>query len=131
MLLPIHRRQDALVQRMVNFLQPGTYVRPHLHPLDSASETILTLEGAIGFVIFGEDGHPTSRHRLEAGGLIDIEPGVWHTLFALAPDTLILEVKRGPYDDSDKSFAPWAPDEGSPEAEALVRRWEQEFAAGE
>jgi cupin fold WbuC family metalloprotein len=34
MLLPIHRAGEDLVQRMINFMQPGTYIQAHQHPRD-------------------------------------------------------------------------------------------------
>ena len=53
--------------------------------------------------------------------IMDIEPKVWHTIFALDPDSVILEIKGGPYDrEQDKVFADWAPEEGSPEAESFL-----------
>lgn len=98
---------------MLNFMLPGTYVRPHLHLPDEAIETVQVLRGALGFVMFGDEGAVRSRHRLDTGGLIDIEPGLWHGLVVLEPDTVILEIKRGPYDAArDKVFADWAPAEG-------------------
>jgi dTDP-4-dehydrorhamnose 3,5-epimerase-like enzyme len=49
--------------------------------------------------------------------MVDIEQGVWHTFVALAADTVVLEIKRGPYNAStDKKFAPWAPVEGNQDA---------------
>ena len=116
MLLPIHRHQDDLVQRMVNFLQPGTYIQAHQHPRAWASETILVTSGCLGFVTFDELGGVLSVSRLAVGDLIDIEAKVWHGVLALEPDTVILEIKRGPYDDQDKVFAEWAPAENSAEA---------------
>ena len=54
---------------------------------------------------------------------VDLVPGVYHTLVVLEPDTVIYEVKDGPYVASnDKAFAPWAPPEGSPEAPAYMAR---------
>ena len=47
-ILPIHRRQDAEVQRLVNFLQPGSYIRPHKHTMPHASESIVM--GQFGFL---------------------------------------------------------------------------------
>ncbi|MDF1657799.1 MAG: WbuC family cupin fold metalloprotein [Verrucomicrobiales bacterium] len=113
MLFPIHRGADDLVQRMVNFMQPKTYIQPHQHPRDSASETILVMQGEMGFVIFDEEGGIDSVYRIGAGELIDIEACVWHGVLALAPDTVILETKRGPYDELDKVFAEWAPSENA------------------
>jgi hypothetical protein len=38
-----------------------------------------------------------------------------------APDTLIFEVKQGPYDPkTDKDFAAWSPLEDAPEAELYL-----------
>lgn len=113
MLLPIHREGDDLVQRMINFMQPGTYIQAHQHPRDWASETILVMSGVLGFITFDEDGKVITVSRLAAGDLIDIEARVWHGVLALAPDTVILEIKRGPYDDTDKVFAEWAPAENA------------------
>ncbi len=128
MLMPIHRGQDDLVQRMVNFLQPGTYIRAHQHPREWASETILVMSGILGFVTFDESGEVLSAHSLHPGDLLDIEARVWHSVLALAEDTIILEIKRGPYSDEDKVFAVWSPDEGSATAPAYLE-WLRELCA--
>ena len=129
-ILPLHRTQDALVQRMLNFLQPRTYLQPHLHPLPHASETIHVIRGALGFIIFNEDGTVKALHELRSNGLgfIDIEPQVWHGFIVLEPDTVIIEVKRGPYDPAhDKVFAPWAPAENSPGTSTALDEWHRLF----
>lgn len=129
MILPIHRRQDDPVQRLLNFLQPGTYVRPHAHLRDAASETIFVIQGAIGFVSMNQDGSSPRPVRLGTGGLLDIIPGVWHTLLALETDTVILEIKRGPYSaEEDKVFAPWAPEEGDPSVPGFLDPYRALFA---
>lgn len=120
MLLPIHRHQDDLVQRMINFLQPGTYIQAHHHPRDWATETILVTAGCLGFVVFDDKGEVLSTHRLGPGEMIDIEARVWHGVLALAKDTVILEIKRGPYNEEDKVFADWSPPEFSEEAPAYL-----------
>jgi cupin fold WbuC family metalloprotein len=122
-ILPLHRTQDAVVQRMLNFMQPGTYIQPHRHPEHHAIETIQVLRGGLDFLIFHADGTVAERHCLRASGLglIDIEPGVWHGMVVMEPDTVLLEIKRGPYDaNADKSFAPWAPAEGHPDVAAYL-----------
>lgn len=128
---PIHRRPEALVQRMLNFMQPGTYVRPHCHPLPDAIETVQVLRGELGFLIFDGDGVVKSAHRLTAGtaaSLLDIEPGTWHGMAVLAPDTVLLEIKRGPYDPrTDKTFADWAPDEDDKAAPERIAEWVARF----
>ncbi len=124
-ILPLHRTQDSLVQRMLNFMQPGTYARPHLHPRPGAAEAVLVLRGAVDFFRFDAQGTVLDRVELRPGGagLVDIEARVWHTFATLAPDTVVLEVKMGPYDAKlDKVFPEWAPDEGSPESGPWMER---------
>lgn len=122
MLLPFHRGHEDLVQRMLNFMQPGTYIRAHQHPREWASETLMVMSGCLGFVTFDPDGNVLTKHRLEAGDLVDVEARVWHSVFALAEDTVILEIKRGPFNEEDKVFADWAPEEFSEGAPAYLDR---------
>jgi len=122
-ILPMHRSPESVVQRMLNFLLPGTYIRPHLHPLPHATETIQVLRGTMHFFLFNDSGHITERHELSAGetGLIDIEPNLWHGFVIPAEPTVILEIKRGPYDSQyDKVFAPWAPEEGTEQVQPYL-----------
>lgn len=131
-ILPLHRQQEALVQRMLNFMQPGTYLAPHLHPLPFASETIHVIQGAIGFLIFDPGGKILSQHLLKADGrgFIDIEPNVWHGFVVLEPNTVIIEIKRGPYDGPhDKVFAPWSPKEGEEGTAEAMASWTAKFRA--
>jgi len=64
--------------------------------------------------------------KLTAGGEqvgVDICAGVWHTFISLEADTIVYEVKSGPYAPiSDKDFAPWAPAPDSVEAGAYLDR---------
>jgi cupin fold WbuC family metalloprotein len=122
MIIPVQRNQDASVQRLLNFLQPGTYIRPHRHPLPHATESICLLEGHLEILIFHPGGKIKERHHLTPQSpLIDIEPGIWHGMIVKAPDTLIFEVKQGPYDPkTDKDFAAWSPLEDAPEAELYL-----------
>ncbi|MGC6465173.1 MAG: WbuC family cupin fold metalloprotein [Akkermansiaceae bacterium] len=119
---PIHRTQDARVQRLLNFLQPGTYIQPHCHPLPHASESVIVMSGRLEVLIFDDGGSITKRHLLTPENpLIDIEPNIWHGMIVLEEDTTILEFKQGPYDAAtDKLFARWAPAEGGEEASAYL-----------
>jgi cupin fold WbuC family metalloprotein len=108
-------------QRMLNVVQPGSYVRPHRHEAPAKSETFVVLRGEIAFFHFDEDGQVREVRRLgphRAAVGVDLRPGVWHCFAALQPDTVVFEGKNGPYDPAtDKSFAAWAPDEGEAAAE--------------
>lgn len=123
MILPLHKRQDHPLQRMLNALQPGTYVRPHRHPAPGA-ECLVLLRGALRFIAFDDDGEVRRTVDLgpEGDHGVDLEPGVYHSLVALAADSVVLEVKTGPYDpERDKVFADWAPAEDTPDAEGYLR----------
>ncbi len=56
--------------------------------------------------------------------------GAWHSLVALAPNTVLFEVKPGPYRPTgENDFATWAPKEGAPGADAFVE-WMAHAAVG-
>jgi cupin fold WbuC family metalloprotein len=119
-MVPIQRAESAPVQRLLNVMQPGSYVQPHRHPRPQATELAYVISGRMRVWIFDKDG--SVRESRECSSrlpdcLVDLEPGIWHTFAALEPDTIILEIKGGPYDAKlDKEFAPWAPPENDPAA---------------
>jgi cupin fold WbuC family metalloprotein len=130
----LHAEPD-LVQRFLNALQPGTYVRPHRHcrPDPAAGfECFLVLQGAIGLLVLDEQGQVLARERLDAAGPlrgIELPQGTLHTLVALEPDTVMFELKQGPYvPTADKDFLASFPLEGTPEAVAQERAWRALFA---
>ncbi len=129
----LHGEPD-LVQRFLNVLQPGTYVRPHRHlrqPPGAGFECFVVLQGALGLLLLDEEGEVCDQVRLEAGGAVrgvELEGGRFHTLVALSPDTVMFEIKQGPYHPaSDKDFLPAFPAEGTPEAAALEAQWRDRF----
>lgn len=128
-LLPLHRSQDDRVQRLINFLQPGTYIRPHKHPGKHNVESIIVMRGAIQFIIFDDVGFIENHFTLRGctdQSLLDIESGVWHSFIVLEKDTVIFEVKKGPYNSqTDKEFALWSPDEYTDEASKWVESMEK------
>lgn len=124
MILPFHRGPEDRVHRMLNALQVGTYVRPHRHRSPPKPEAWIVLRGELLFVTFFDDGEIDDALTLSADGEhfgVDLVPGRYHTLAALKPDTVIYEVKSGPYDPKDdKEFAPWSPEEDSEDASAYL-----------
>ena len=128
----LHRGDADTLHRMLNALQPGTYVRPHRHVEPPKAEAFVVLQGAAAFVPFLDDGaidvEGLSLLHRERGALgVDCRAGVWHSFLALEPDTVLYEVKPGPYDAAaDKDFAPWAPPEGTPEGDSYRERLETE-----
>lgn len=120
----IHKNDGDAVHRMFNAMQPGTYITPHRHLHPPKAETIMVVAGAMLFVEFTDDGQ-LKRHTLLQPGTevfgVDVAPHVYHTFIALKPDTLIFEIKDGPYvQASDKDMPDWAPKEGTDEAEPYL-----------
>jgi cupin fold WbuC family metalloprotein len=130
----LHGAPD-LVQRFLNVLQPGTYVRPHRHLRPNPGEgfeCFVVLQGAIGLVLLDDLGTVWHTERLEAGGDvrgIELQEGHFHTLVALTPAAVMVEIKQGPYvPAADKDFLAQFPAEGTPEAQAQERAWRSLFA---
>ena len=125
----LHAEPDA-VQRFLNVLQPGTYVRPHRHRRQEPGtgfECFVVLQGAIGLLLLDPGGRVLQRERLDADGPlrgIELAEGQFHTLVALRPDSVMFEVKQGPYrPTADKDFLSSFPAEGGPAAAAQARAW--------
>lgn len=111
------------LQRMLNAMEPQTYVRPHKHVAPEKREAFIVLRGSVCLVEFDEAGKIIDSCVMTAGPDTpgaEITPGVYHTLIALRPGTIIYEIKDGPWDAAtDKVFAPWAPEEGSKDSTAF------------
>ncbi len=131
----LHSGDEDPLQRMLNALQPGSFVTPHRHLMPPKAESLVLLQGSVGFVVFDDQGRPredafTLLSR-ESGVLgIDCRPGVWHTFFALEEDTVVFEVKPGPYvAQRDKEFPSWAPREADDRARSYLAALEDRFRA--
>ncbi len=114
---PFHKSDADNLHRMLNVFQPMSYVQPHRHIDPPKAESIIVLTGELVCVEFDDRGETKNINTLSAEAYnigIDIEPGIYHTIFASREDTVLFEVKPGPYKkSSDKDFAPWAPPEGA------------------
>lgn len=120
------------IQRFFNCLQPGSYVRPHRHG-PHRFELFVLLSGKAGILTFEDNGNVCEQLLLatDAALAVEIPGGVTHTVLALEEDTLLFEVKPGPYEElTDKDFAPWAPPEGDPACPWFLTQWERLFQAG-
>jgi cupin fold WbuC family metalloprotein len=128
-----HQDDGERLHRMLNAMEPGTYIRPHRHLDPPKAESVVVLSGALGLVLFDDDGNPLDDDFVlmsNARGVIgiDLRPAVWHTLLTLETGTVMFEVKPGPYQSaSDKDFAVWAPQENTPEADVYLAGLEARF----
>jgi len=124
--LNFHHDAEEPCHRLLNAIEPDSYVRPHRHLGEAQDETALVVRGRLGVVIFDEDGAVVESRVLAAGGETfgaTVTRGTFHTFISLAPRTVFFEAKAGPYRPlGPESFAPWAPAEGAPEAAAWLER---------
>ena len=65
-------------------------------------------------ILFDEEGNVTDKVNLNPDkGMygIEIPPCIWHCIIVLEPNTVIYEIKQGPYAPLiPENLAPWAPD---------------------
>ena len=111
-----HETLDAIFQRMLNALEPGTYVQPHKHENPDKVEAFIILKGKVLVVEFDDIGNVTKSCVLSVENKTfgaEVAPRTWHCIAALEPGSVVYEAKEGPYSPlNDKNFAPWAPKEG-------------------
>ncbi len=120
----IHRSFDEKCQRLINAIGVDSYIAPHRHRLDPKSECLIAVRGLFAAVIFSDKGtvekidfFGTEKFKNLSVGL-ELPPEVWHTVVALTQGSILCEVKEGPFDPKKaKEFAPWAPSEGSADAQ--------------
>lgn len=117
----IHESYADLCQRLFNAIEPGSYIRPHRHAADPKDELLIAVRGCMALVTFDEQGLVTGVVRFgtdrNGDGLAvgaELPATTWHTVIALEPACVLLEMKAGPFDPNQpKDLAPWAPDEGT------------------
>lgn len=124
----LHEMADP-VHRLLNAVEPGSYIRPHRHRSVPRDETVIVVSGALGLLLFDDGGTVTWSELLRpAPGpfLADIRAGVWHSFVSLEPGTVFFEVKAGPFiSPPPEDLAAWAPAEGEGDAMELERKWWQ------
>jgi cupin fold WbuC family metalloprotein len=128
-----HTDDADACHRLLNAVEPDSYIPPHCHLDASKDETILVLRGRIGMVLFSASGDVVSTSVLEAGGErfgINIPHGQFHTLVALEPGCVFFEAKAGPFRPLQaEEKASWAPPEGGPEANGYLNKLKELFVS--
>lgn len=111
-----HPNHEDPLHRLLNAMEPGTYVQPHKHENPDKFEIFLALRGRFAVFTFDDEGNITDHIILDAqqGNYgVEIAERTYHTLVSLESGSVAYEVKAGPYSAStSKNFAPWAPAEG-------------------
>lgn len=126
----LHFDYSDSCQRLFNAIEPNSYIQPHRHLTDSKVELLIAVRGSMVFVTFDDDGKILEvipfginlRNSKPWAIGLEVYPEKWHTVIALEPGSILLEVKAGPFDPSQpKDLAPWAPIEGSENVRNYMR----------
>lgn len=127
----LHAAETEPCNRLLNAIEPDSYVAPHRHLDAHKDETFAVLRGRFGVVVFDDAGGVAGTALIAAGGdcaAATIAHGTWHTLLSLAPGSVFFEAKGGPYAPlTPAERAGWAPAEGAPEAAAYLARLRELF----
>jgi len=119
-----HASDGAAAHRLLNAIEPDSYVAPHRHLDPAKDETILVVRGALGAIFFDDAGAILRAVRLAPLGAaigLNIPSGTYHTVFALEAGTVFFEAKAGPYLPLGAAErAAWAPAEGDAAAAAYL-----------
>ena len=119
-----HPELSDPVQRLLNALEPWTYIRPHRH--SGKEESFVLLRGTILAVVFNDDGSVRDHAVLsrDTGILgIEFEENSYHMLTSLESGSVVYEIKEGPFiPHTEDTSAPWSPPEGSPESRSFLAR---------
>jgi len=126
----VHQSYQEASQRLFNAIEPGSYIRPHRHASDPRDELLIAVRGVMAMVTFDDQGAVTNvlrfgteRHGDQLAVGAEVPSSTWHTVIALEPGCVLLEVKAGPFDPTQpKDLAPWAPEEGCDAASVYLER---------
>ncbi|KKI15460.1 hypothetical protein XA67_03950 [Comamonas thiooxydans] len=126
----LHADYQEACQRFFNAIEPDSYLRPHCHGPYQGAETLVAIKGLLAFIVFGSKGEVQAVHLFGAGNHaedsdvavgVEVQPGQWHTVISLESGSILLEMKGGPFDpQAPKYFAPWAPEEMTPEGQSYL-----------
>ena len=128
-----HTGNEDKVHRMLNVIEPDSYIQPHKHEDPDKVEVFIPLRGKLLMVIFADDGRIAEHIVIKAGETspwgVEVPPKTWHMTLALEPDTAVYEVVEGPWDPtSHKKYPTWAPPEDDKEAaKAFIAKIRQEL----
>jgi cupin fold WbuC family metalloprotein len=122
----IHPSDHSRCQRLLNAIEPASYIRPHRHNDPEKDEAFILMSGKLGIILFDDYGtvSETVILALENGNLAaDIPHGVYHTALSLETGTLFYETKAGPYLPlTEDEKADWAPEDSNPSAREYLER---------
>lgn len=119
-----HKVDEDTFQRLMNAIEPYSYIQPHKHENPDKREVFFILKGKMAVIEFDNNGEIIDHIVLDAskGNMaVEIPEKTWHSIISLEKGSVSYECKDGPYDPIvDKNFAQWAPKEGDPDCKSYI-----------
>lgn len=116
----LHPSNESRCHRLLNAIEPASYIRPHRHLDPEKDEAFILMRGSLGIVLFADDGSVAATVCLNhaIGNLAaDIPHAVYHTAVSLETGTVFYEAKAGPYLPlAEDEKAVWAPEDSASSA---------------
>ena len=109
-----YSKQEDNIQRMINAVQPDSYIPPHKHL--HKTEVFIALCGKFLVVEYDDFGGIKEYCIISGKGEnngAEIQMNTWHNFIALKKDSVLYEFIDGPYinNSEHKIFPEWAPKE--------------------
>lgn len=127
----LHQSDNSRCHRLLNAIEPASYIRPHRHLDPEKGEGFILMSGALGVITFDDDGSVKEAVLLShvtGNFAVDIPQGVFHTAVSLESGTVFYEAKAGPYLPlTEEEKALWAPDEDTPSTLAYLEQLRELF----
>jgi len=127
----LHSGDDFCCHRLLNAMEPDSYIRPHRHLDPAKDESMVMVRGRMGVVVFDEAGNVLTHVIIGAAGpavAVDIPHGIFHTIVSLESGTVFFESKAGPYLPlCEEEKGGWAPAEVDPETASYLNILEKLF----
>jgi cupin fold WbuC family metalloprotein len=119
-----HQNASDRLHRMLNAMEPGTYIQPHKHENPDKNEAFFCLRGRLLVVEYDDSGNIVDHIILDsrtANYGCELPPRTWHSIISLEAGSVAYEVKDGPWNPADdKHFAEWAPAEGDEDVDLYI-----------
>ncbi len=117
----VHESYQDATQKIFIALKSDSYIRPHRHTLDPKEECLIAIRGLMSLVLFSDWGEVRSitlfgsekyTEKMSVASGVQVSANDWHTVISLSEDSILFEVKDGPYDvNFSKEFSNWSPAE--------------------
>jgi cupin fold WbuC family metalloprotein len=125
----LHPGDEFCCHRLLNAMEPESYIRPHRHLDPAKDESMVMVRGRMGVLIFDEAGNVLNQVIIGASGpavAVDIPHGLFHAVVSLESGTVFFESKAGPYLAlTEEEKGEWAPAEGTPAADTYLAQLKQ------